>query len=74
MVGHLRRLATHSSSGQRFGSENVAILIPAHNEEAVLDDSLRAASTLLPLSQIHVVSDGSSDRTVAIAAGVRGAT
>ncbi len=52
---------------QRFGAENVAVLIPAHNEEAVLYDSLMAASVLLPLSQIHVVSDGSSDRTVEIA-------
>ena len=52
---------------QRFGAENVAVLIPAHNEEAVLYDSLMAASVLLPLSQIHVVSDGSSDRTVKIA-------
>jgi biofilm PGA synthesis N-glycosyltransferase PgaC len=52
---------------QRFGAENVALLIPAHNEEAVLHDSLMAASVLLPLSQIHVVSDGSSDRTVEIA-------
>jgi cellulose synthase/poly-beta-1,6-N-acetylglucosamine synthase-like glycosyltransferase len=39
----------------------------AHNEEAVLADSLRAASALLPPSQIHVVSDGSKDRTVEIA-------
>lgn len=52
---------------QRFMPDDVAILIPAHNEEAVIADSLRAASALLPLSQIHVVSDGSKDRTVEIA-------
>ncbi len=66
MVGHLRPHRP-TAAGQRFGTENVAVLIPAHNEEAVLYDSLMAASMLLPLSQIHVVSDGSSDRTVAIA-------
>ena len=66
MVGHLRPQRP-TAAGQCFGTENVAVLIPAHNEEAVLYDSLMAASMLLPLSQIHVVSDGSSDRTVAIA-------
>ena len=66
MVGRLRPQRP-TAAGQRFGTENVAVLIPAHNEEAVLYDSLMAASMLLPLSQIHVVSDGSSDRTVAIA-------
>lgn len=49
-------------------AEDVAILIPAHNEAAVLGDSLRAASALLPLSNIHVVSDGSTDRTADVAA------
>ena len=52
---------------QRYGTENVAILIPAHNEAAVLTDTLRSAAQLVPLSQIHVVSDGSHDGTVAIA-------
>jgi len=45
---------------------DVAILIPAHNEAAVLEDSLRAASTLVPVSQIHLISDGSTDRTADI--------
>lgn len=50
----------------RFRPEDVAILIPAHNEAAVLEDSLRAAATLLPVSQIHLISDGSTDRTADI--------
>lgn len=52
---------------RRFSAGDVAILIPAHNEAAVITDSLRAAAALLPLSHIHVVSDGSTDATVAIA-------
>ena len=52
---------------RRFGLDNVAILIPAHNEESVLLESLQAVAALLPIEQIYVVSDGSSDRTVAIA-------
>ena len=58
---------TVPESQHRFGREDVAILIPAHNEAAVLEDSLRAASKLLPLSSIHVVSDGSKDHTADIA-------
>jgi poly-beta-1,6-N-acetyl-D-glucosamine synthase len=65
----LRRLLPRkmSATGQRFSSEDVAILIPAHNEAAVLAGSLRAASALLPLANIHVVSDGSKDHTAEIA-------
>lgn len=57
-----------SDSGtHRFTSEDVAVLIPAHNEEAVIANSLQAVLKLLPAEQIHVVSDGSSDDTVAFA-------
>lgn len=64
---HLRRPGGGRHRKFRFQARDVAILVPAHNEEAVLLDSLVAASALLPLSQIHVVSDGSDDATVAIA-------
>ncbi len=52
---------------QRFRSQDVAFILAAHNEAAVLAESLRAASLLVPPCQLHVVSDGSSDRTVEIA-------
>jgi poly-beta-1,6-N-acetyl-D-glucosamine synthase len=53
--------------------DDVAILIPAHNEGAVIEDSLRAIMKLVPRKNIHVVSDGSTDDTfeVAIRVGVR---
>jgi biofilm PGA synthesis N-glycosyltransferase PgaC len=73
-VGIGRYLAEHLPSSKRrhhpgtdvrhrFRPQDVAVLIPAHNEAAVLANSLRAASALLPVSNIHVVSDGSTDRT-----------
>ncbi|MDT5010633.1 MAG: poly-beta,6-N-acetyl-D-glucosamine synthase [Mycobacterium sp.] len=54
--------------GHQFENEDVAVLIPAHNEAAVLEGSLRAVAALLPPSQIHVISDGSTDHTADIAA------
>jgi UDP-glucose 4-epimerase len=48
----------------RFTKDDVAVLMPAHNEEAVIANSLQAVLKLLPAEQIHVVSDGSSDDTV----------
>jgi poly-beta-1,6-N-acetyl-D-glucosamine synthase len=53
--------------------EDVAVLIPAHNEAAVLGASLEAIVRLVPAGNIHVVSDGSTDDTPDIArlAGVR---
>ncbi|MFR9728210.1 glycosyltransferase family 2 protein [Saccharopolyspora sp. MS10] len=43
---------------------DVAVLIAAHDEELVIRDSLRAITALVPVKQVHVVSDGSADRTV----------
>jgi biofilm PGA synthesis N-glycosyltransferase PgaC len=67
LVRVVTRLRPQVAVAPRFRNEDVAIIMAAHNEEAVLADSLRAASALLPPSQIHVVSDGSSDRTAEIA-------
>jgi poly-beta-1,6-N-acetyl-D-glucosamine synthase len=53
--------------------DDVAVLMPAHNEAAVLGGSLAAIMRLVPAANIHVVSDGSTDDTPDIArrAGVR---
>jgi poly-beta-1,6-N-acetyl-D-glucosamine synthase len=45
----------------------VAVLMPAHNEEVVITESLAAITALVPPDQVHVVSDGSTDRTVELA-------
>jgi cellulose synthase/poly-beta-1,6-N-acetylglucosamine synthase-like glycosyltransferase len=47
--------------------DDVAVLIPAHNEALVIGESLRAIMALVPRQNVHVVSDGSADATVAIA-------
>lgn len=46
---------------------DVAVLIPAHNEALVIGQSLRSIMALVPRQNVHVVSDGSTDATVAIA-------
>jgi poly-beta-1,6-N-acetyl-D-glucosamine synthase len=52
---------------------DVAVLIPAHNEALVIEESLRSIMALVPRGNVHVVSDGSTDATVEIArrAGAR---
>jgi biofilm PGA synthesis N-glycosyltransferase PgaC len=47
--------------------DDVAVLIPAHNEAAVLGASLDSIMRLVPVANIHVVSDGSTDDTPEIA-------
>ena len=48
-------------------AEDVAVLIPAHNEAEVIAESLAAITELVPMWNVHVVSDGSTDNTVAVA-------
>lgn len=51
-------------------SLRVAIVVPAHNEELVIAATIESLLAQgYPHKQIHVVSDGSSDATVAIARG-----
>ena len=65
-----RARAVRSTS---FSVADVAVLIPAHNEAAVLGASLEAIMKLAPRRNIHVVSDGSTDDTPGLArrAGVQ---
>ena len=66
-----------SPAGQRpvpaLSAADVAVLIPAHNEALVIEESLQSIMALVPLGNVHVVSDGSTDATVEIArrAGAR---
>ncbi|KQO60247.1 glycosyltransferase family 2 protein [Curtobacterium sp. Leaf261] len=48
---------------------DVAILVAAHDEELVIENTIRSAAEHLPLAQVFVVSDGSTDDTVRIATG-----
>jgi biofilm PGA synthesis N-glycosyltransferase PgaC len=51
----------------RLGVRDVAVLIPARNEAVVIGGSLSAIMALVPRANVFVVSDGSTDDTVAIA-------
>ncbi|CAM3071623.1 glycosyltransferase family 2 protein [Prescottella defluvii] len=45
---------------------DVAVLVAAHNEELVIGETISSAASLVPLTNIFVISDGSSDRTAEI--------
>lgn len=51
----------------RLSSADVAVLVPAHNEELTIGATLKSAMRLVPVSNIHVIADGCSDDTAAIA-------
>ncbi|WP_314173633.1 bifunctional polysaccharide deacetylase/glycosyltransferase family 2 protein [Streptomyces winkii] len=71
---HMRRLQRFrpGSPWLREVTEPVTVLVPAHNEEAGIEATIRSllASTH-PYLQVVVVDDGSTDRTAQIAEGVR---
>lgn len=46
---------------------DVAVLIAAHNERVVIEDSIRSVLRLVPRKNVHVVSDGSHDHTYKLA-------
>ncbi|MGK3647704.1 glycosyltransferase family 2 protein [Pseudarthrobacter enclensis] len=67
------RRGRHKSMGTRIMPSQVAILVAAHNEALVINETIRAASRLVPRRNIHVVSDMSTDNTAQLvrAAGVK---
>ena len=71
---HLRgqRRGTQGSSGQPRAvppsPADVAVIVAAHNEELVIAETIRAASRLVAVENIHVISDGSTDGTASVAA------
>ncbi|HEX7108812.1 MAG TPA: glycosyltransferase family 2 protein [Aestuariivirga sp.] len=71
VVGLLRYLSEiflkAPDTGEPVVLADVAVVIPAHNEETALPKCLRALQAVIPLSQVYVASDGSRDLTVAIA-------
>jgi biofilm PGA synthesis N-glycosyltransferase PgaC len=60
-------LATAELATDELTTDAVAVLIPAHNEALVIEESLRSIMALVPSGNVHVVSDGSTDATVEIA-------
>lgn len=57
---------THTTS--KIQTNKVAVLIPAHNEESVISNTLKSLkSTLLPHDKIVVIADNCTDATAEIA-------
>ena len=56
-----------SAGGSILTVADLAVLMAAHNEEVVIDDSLAAITALVPPENVHVVSDASTDNTVELA-------
>jgi biofilm PGA synthesis N-glycosyltransferase PgaC len=65
--GLLERWTVTSSTGPAPSLDDVAVLIAAHNEAAVIERTLSVAARQVPIRRIHVVSDGSSDETAFLA-------
>ncbi len=47
----------------RFSVKDIAVVIPAHNESLVIRGCIKAVRKSVPVRQIYVVSDGSTDNT-----------
>lgn len=62
-----RFAAHHPRPPTQLRVADVAAVIPAYNEEIALPKCIRALNKVIPTRQIYVASDGSKDRTVAIA-------
>lgn len=62
-IGSAKRVRTFTA----IGIADVAVVIPAHNEEIALPKCIAALKAIIPARQIYVASDGSRDATVAIA-------
>jgi cellulose synthase/poly-beta-1,6-N-acetylglucosamine synthase-like glycosyltransferase len=58
---------TPRATGGRVDPGRVAVLIPAHNEELVIDDTIRSACAQVSADHVFVASDASTDGTAELA-------
>lgn len=56
-------LHRHQHVKNRYAASEIAAIIPAHNEELAIRKCIQALKMALRREQIHVVSDGSTDKT-----------
>ena len=62
-----RRTARRARPVRLIRQDEIAALIAAHNEELVLEDSIRSVTPLLGRDHVYVISDASTDRTFSVA-------
>ncbi|PJE65719.1 hypothetical protein COU91_00150 [Candidatus Saccharibacteria bacterium CG10_big_fil_rev_8_21_14_0_10_47_8] len=69
IIGILRYLTQKVSNLKKrdkvgpYTASDIAVILPAHNEEKVIRSSIQYLKLSLDKSQIYVVSDGSNDKT-----------
>jgi len=70
LIGFIRtvseRLSKHKNTSHKrskYKLSDIAVIIPAHNEELVIKECIRALKLSLKKKQIFVASDGSTDKT-----------
>jgi biofilm PGA synthesis N-glycosyltransferase PgaC len=63
----IRRRLRRLGPPARLYPADVAVLIPARNEELVIAATIRSVLRLVPPPNVHVVADGCEDRTAVIA-------
>ena len=61
------RRATPAGDARVPGPSDVAIVIAAHNEELVIEETIRSAARQVPVQNVFVACDGCTDGTVAVA-------
>lgn len=77
MIAFLRRFDDNRRSARqdaeapptRMRPDQVAVVIPAHDEEGGIAKSITSALRIVPAANVHVLADGCSDRTPEVAAG-----
>ncbi len=60
---HLKNFLNKNLKNNVVQEADVAVMIPAHNEEMVIADTLNAITKLVKPENIFVISDGSKDET-----------
>ncbi len=70
-IAYIRREKNIIFLRNRYPISEVAVIIPAHNEEDVISRTLEALLLVLPREQIYIVSDCSTDKTVKISRSFR---
>lgn len=52
---------------EEINEDDIAIITPAHNEEMVIESTISSLLEIAPKERIHIISDGSKDRTADLA-------